>query len=81
MIVPYFIFEIGSYFWDWSQTGFEDESGTETMLGGTLAGFYQMTKLLSLTLGFSYTLYGFDTDFTATGIFAGLRFNMGQVVN
>jgi hypothetical protein len=40
-----------------------------------------MSKLISLTLGFSYTLYEFGTDFTATGIFGGVRFNMGQIVN
>jgi len=80
MIVPYFIFEIGPYFWDWTEGEFED-SGTDVFIRGTLAGFYQMSKLLSLTLGFSYTLYEFGTSFTATGILAGLRFNMGQVVN
>jgi len=51
------------------------------MIRGTLAGFYQISRLLSLTLGFSYTLYEFGTSFTSTGILAGLRFNMGQIVN
>jgi len=84
MIVPYFIFEIGPYFWDWTEESEFDtieESGSDVFIRGTLAGFYQMSRLLALTLGFSYTLYEFGTDFTATGIFAGLRFNMGQVVN
>ena len=84
MIVPYFIFEIGPYFWDWTEESEFDtieESGSDVFIRGTLAGFYQMSRLLALTLGLSYTLYEFGTDFTATGIFAGLRFNMGQVVN
>jgi len=84
MIVPFFIFEIGPYFWDWteeSESGKFEESGSDVFIRGTLAGFYQMSKLISITLGFSYTLYEFGTDFTATGIFAGVRFNMGQIVS
>lgn len=82
-IVPYFIFEIGPYFWNWEETGqlgnFE-ESGSDVMLRGTLAGFYQMSKLFSITFGLSYTLYDFSGDFTATGIYAGARFNVGEIV-
>lgn len=84
MVVPFFIFEIGPYFWDWTEEnefGKFEESGTDTFIRGTLAGFYQASRLISITLGFTYTLYAFNTDFTATGILAGLRFNMGQVVN
>ncbi len=78
--VPFFIFEIGPYFWDWSQGEYE-ETGSDVFIRGTLAGFYQVSKLLSLTLGFSYTLYEFGTEFTSTGILGGLRFNMGQIIN
>ncbi|NNG27210.1 MAG: hypothetical protein HKM87_06760 [Ignavibacteriaceae bacterium] len=84
MIVPFFIFDIGPYFWDWTEEnefGKFEESGSDVFIRGTLAGFYQVSRLLSITLGFSYTLYEFGTSFTSTGILAGLRFNMGQIVN
>lgn len=85
-IVPYFIVDIGPYFWDWTETDpitgeSYDETGSDTMLRGTLAGFYQASKLISVTLGFSYTMYDFDGGFASTGLFGGLRFNMGQVVS
>ena len=82
MIVPFFIFEIGPYFWNWTEendSGEFDESGSGTIVRGTVAGFYQMTKLFSLTAGLSYTLYDFDGDFSATGIFAGCRVNIGAL--
>ena len=82
MIVPFFILDVGPYLWSWTEEsdfGSFDESGSDMMIRGTVAGFYQMTKLLSLTLGFSYTMYDFDADFTATGIFAGARVNVGQL--
>ena len=53
---------------------------TDVMLRGTAAGFYQMTELISLTLGLSYTMYTFDGEFSATGIFAGARINVGQLL-
>lgn len=83
MVVPFFIFEIGPYFWNWTEEnefGKFEESGSDVFIRGTLAGFYQMTKLISLTLGLSYTMYEFGTDFTAVGLFGGIRFNMGQVI-
>jgi hypothetical protein len=83
MIVPFFIFEIGPYFWDWteeSEFGKFEESGSDVFIRGTLAGFYQMSKLVSLTLGFSYAMYEFGTDFTAFGVFGGIRFNMGEII-
>ena len=79
MIVPFFIFEIGPYFWNWTEGDFE-ESGSDVFIRGTLAGFYQASRLISITLGLNYTLYEFGTSFTAFGIMAGLRFNMGQII-
>ena len=79
MIVPFFIFEIGPYFWNWTEGEFE-ESGSDVFIRGTLAGFYQASRLISITLGLNYTLYEFGTGFTAFGIMGGLRFNMGQIV-
>ena len=38
-----------------------------------------MTKLFSLTMGLSYTLYDFSGDFNATGIFIGARVNVGEM--
>jgi hypothetical protein len=80
MIVPFFIFEIGPYFWNWTEGDFE-ESGSDVFIRGTLAGFYQASRLISITLGVNYTLYEFGTEFTAFGIMGGLRFNMGQIIS
>lgn len=85
MFVPFFIFEIGPYFWDWSETDpitgdTYEESGSDLMIRGTLSSFYQASKLISITLGLSYTLYDTSAEFTSFGVFGGLRFNMGQIV-
>jgi hypothetical protein len=58
MKVPFFVFDIGPYFWSWESGGY-DETGSDLMIRGTFAGFYQMTELISLTLGLSYTMYHF----------------------
>ncbi len=83
MFVPFFVFDIGPYFWSWTETtaGMEtwDGSGTELMVRGTLSVFYQYTKMVSFLAGLSYTMYDFNADFSSTGIIAGIRFNMGEV--
>lgn len=84
MFVPFFIFDIGPYFYSWTQEDeFEttEETGSDVFIRGTAAGFYQVSDLISLLIGLSYSLYEFGTDFTAVGILGGIRFNMGQLIN
>ncbi len=83
MFVPFFIFEIGPYFWDWteeSNLGTYEESGSDVFIRGTLAGFYQMSHMISFTIGLAYTMYEFGTDFTSIGLFGGIRFNVGEII-